>query len=417
MHKMTFFPLGNADCCRIDLDNGRKILFDYANTRDPEDEDELRCDLEQELRDDLDDADRDSFDVVAFTHLDEDHYKGATAFFWLECEKKYQGDDRIKIDVMWVPAAAITEDGLENEEGKVLQREARYRFKNGEGIRVFSRPGRLKDWCKKNDVDFEDRKHLITDAGQLAPEFTISGDGVEFFVHSPFARRLDENNVEDRNQDAIVMHATFTVDGTETKALLMADAPHRAITDIVEITKLKKRTEKLEWDIVKLPHHCSYRSVGPDKGADKTAPVDAVKELFENYGQADGIIVSTSKPIPAKGSQVDKDSDPPHRQAANYYKEDVVESEDTFKVTMEHPRESAPRPLVIEIDESKATVRKRAALRARQRSVPGHLGQANSWMTLILMRRVRVQTRLISRLRRAGSYIVFSPRGRWTMPN
>ena len=362
MHKMTFFPLGNADCCRIDLGNGRKILFDYANTRDSEDEDDPRCDLEQELRDDLEDADRDSFDVVAFTHLDEDHYKGATEFFWLDHADKYQCEDRIKIDVMWVPAAAITEEGIEKEEGKIIQKEAQHRFKNGEGIRVFSRPGRLKDWCKKNDVDFEKRKHLITDAGQVSPEFTTSDDEVEFFVHSPFAKRLDENNVEDRNQDAIVMQATFTVDGTETKALLMSDATHEVITDIVEITQAKERTQKLEWDIAKLPHHCSYLSIGPDKGTDKTVPVDAVKNLFEDNGQEGGIMVSTSKPIPTKGSKGDKDSDPPHRQAANYYKEDAVDSADNFKVTMEHPKESAPRPLEIVIDESKATVRKRAAI-------------------------------------------------------
>jgi len=27
MHKMTFFRLGNTDCCRIDLKCGKKILF------------------------------------------------------------------------------------------------------------------------------------------------------------------------------------------------------------------------------------------------------------------------------------------------------------------------------------------------------------------------------------------------------
>ena len=37
MAKLTFFPLGNADCCRIDLDVGQKLLFDFANVRDPSD--------------------------------------------------------------------------------------------------------------------------------------------------------------------------------------------------------------------------------------------------------------------------------------------------------------------------------------------------------------------------------------------
>ena len=362
MHKMTFFPLGNADCIRIDLECGKKILFDYANTRDPEDRDDKRCDLEQELRDDLEDADRDYFDVVAFTHLDEDHYKRATEFFWLRYAEKYQGDDRIKIDTMWVPAAVITETGLDKDEAKIIQKEARYRFKKGEGIRVFSRPDRLKDWCKENDVDFEKRKHLITDAGNLAPEFDLDDDGAEFFVHSPFAKRLNENEVEDRNQDAIVMQVTFLAEEVETRALLMSDATHEILADIVNITEGRKRTERLEFDVAKLPHHCSYLSIGPDKGKEKTKPVPEVMRLYETYSQQGAIIVSTSKPIPKKGSKEDEDSLPPHRQAANYYKEDVVEdATEQFKVTMEHPSESKPKPLVIEIDGSKATIQKRAA--------------------------------------------------------
>ena len=363
MHKLTFFPLGNADCTLIDLEDGAKILFDYANVRDPDDEDDLRCDLEQELRDDLDDADRDSYDVVAFTHLDEDHYKGATEFFWFDHAKKYQGDDRIKIDTMWVPAAAITETGLDKDEAKIIQKEARHRFKQKKGIRVFSRPDKLKQWCKDNKVDFNERKHLVTDAGQLAPEFTLTDDGAEFFVHSPFAKRLNENEVEDRNQDAIVMHITFECEDVETRVFLMADATHEVLTDIVEITEGKKRKRRLKFDVSKLPHHCSYLSLGPEKGRNKTKPVKAVKRLYEEYGQDGAIIVSTSKPIPKKGSDEDKGSQPPHRQAANYYREDAVDdADDQFKVTMQHPKESAPEPLVIEIDASKATIQKRAAL-------------------------------------------------------
>jgi hypothetical protein len=31
MHKLTFFPLGNADCCRNDSEAGKKILFDLRS--------------------------------------------------------------------------------------------------------------------------------------------------------------------------------------------------------------------------------------------------------------------------------------------------------------------------------------------------------------------------------------------------
>jgi hypothetical protein len=45
MHKLRFFPLGNADCCRIDLEGGEKILFDYADTRGDGNSTDLRIDL------------------------------------------------------------------------------------------------------------------------------------------------------------------------------------------------------------------------------------------------------------------------------------------------------------------------------------------------------------------------------------
>ena len=41
-------------------------------------------------------------------------------------------------------------------------------------------------------------------------------------MHSPFAKRLNDCEVEDRNRDSIVMQATFLADKTETKALAWA---------------------------------------------------------------------------------------------------------------------------------------------------------------------------------------------------
>lgn len=365
MHKVTFFPLGNADSCRIKLENGKRVLFDYANMRNPDDENDLRCDLPKLLREDLDDSGKDSFEVVAITHLDEDHYKGASDFFWLEHAQKYQGEGRIKIKTLWVPAAIITEEGVDKEEGRIIRREARHRFKEGNGIRVFSRPERLRKWCEDNKVDFEKRKSLITDAGKLAPEFTKEEDGVEFFVHSPFAKRLNEREVEDRNDDALVMQATFVVDGVQSKLLLMSDITHEVITDIVEITRdTKKRSDRLEWDIAKLPHHCSYKAIGPEKGEDKTEPVENVKWLYEEKQQQGAYMVSSSKVIPRKGTKEDEDPYPPHRQAAAYYKNVLALPSMKWLVTMEQPKESDPKPIEFEISRLKANHVKRAATAA-----------------------------------------------------
>lgn len=364
MPKLTFHNIGNADCIRIDLNNKKKLLFDYAHMRDPNDDDDLRCDLRRELREDL--GDRDYFDIVAFTHLDKDHYARATDFFFFEHVKAYQedidGEPRIRMETMWVPAAAITEALAHDAdaEAKAIQKEARERFKAKKDIRVFSRPARLKKWCDDNCIDFAERSHLVTDAGQLVPEFTKSQDGVEFFVHSPFAMRQDENTVEDRNNDALVMHTTFTVGSTETTLFLASDVGHEILIDIVTVTESKENYARLEWDLFKLPHHCSHHALsGQEREGDKSVPEPKVARLFEHYGRKGCIVISTSQPIPAKGSDADaKGANPPHRQAANYYKEEVVDDEDDFKVTMEHPDADDPSPLVIEIDGLGATALK-----------------------------------------------------------
>jgi len=359
MPKLTFFPLGNADTCLIDLANGKKLLFDYSDERNPDDVDDKRIDLPKALRDDLNAVKRDYYDLVAITHLDDDHTCKADEFFYLDNAKKYQGPGRIKIKELWVPANVITESRNNLEAGaQAIQAEARHRLEKGYGIQVFSRPGKLKKWLEDRGLSVESRSQFITDAGQVAPDFTLGVDGAEFFAHSPFAWRQDKNTVIDRNGDSLVVQLVLEVAGVQTKIILGADVDHTALTDIVTITKSHKNESRLEADVWKLPHHSSYLTLGPDRGDDETEPVENVAWLFEDQLQRGGIIVSTSWPIPTEGNEEDESPQPPHRQAANYYKRIVGEKDGEYIVTMEYPREGAPRPLVIEVDYRKARVKR-----------------------------------------------------------
>jgi hypothetical protein len=355
MPKLTFYPVGNADTFVIDLAGGEKFIFDYANRRTGEDGDK-RCDLPAELRKDL--GDRTDYDVAVFTHLDLDHYDGTTDFFYLEHDKKFQaknsdGKKRIKMNTMWVPAAVLTEDleEEEEEESRDIQKEAWHRLENKSGILVFSRPDSLKDAIEGRGIKFDEVKHLIIDAGRTVPGYTQPKHGVEFWVHSPHASRQNDDELVDRNDHALVLLAAFKVGGVETKVQLFADVTHEVIADIVNVTKKHKNEARLEWNVFKVAHHSSYLSLGPDKGKTKTEPVDEVVWLFEEQGHTKGIIVSTSDPIPS-GDTVQ----PPHRQAAKYYRDVAAGLEGQFKVTMEHPEESDPKPLVIDIGEAGAAL-------------------------------------------------------------
>lgn len=348
MHTVRFFPIGNADTCLIELENGRRALFDFADTH-TDDQYDLRCDLEKELRDCL--GDDKEIDVVAFTHLDTDHCARANEVFHLEHAEKYQGDGRIKIKTMWVPATAILEVGVKGQ-ARALRAEARHRFINGQGIRVFGRPEQLDDFLVERGIEPAKRRNLISDAGNICPEFHIDTDGLEFFVHSPFAEHC-EGDLVMRNDSALFMQATFEVDGRKTRLILSADVTHEIIDDIVRVTRYHGNDERLEWDINNVPHHSSYLSLSFEKGDLKTTPVERLKWLYEHQGQAGSLLVSTSCPISTEDS-----IQPPHRQAANYYKDVAKDHDGEWLVTMEHPKKSAPKPLVIDIGGSGYKVRK-----------------------------------------------------------
>ena len=351
MHIITFYPIGNADCCLIELDNGKNLLFDYAHCKDFEDEEDLRVDLRTEITNKLEGKKKKYLDIVTFTHADDDHLRGFSDLFYLEYAKKYQNDERIKIKQLWVPATIICEKGLKDEAG-ILQAESRYRLKNKLGIRIFSRPSFLNDWFESEDLDISEYSGLFVDAGRLVPDFNISNDNFEVFVHSPFAHRTDDKLI-DRNIGSIVVQCSFSNDENITKLILAADTPYDNWIEIVNITKSHKREEKLNWDIIKLPHHCSYSSLNNEKGKDKTDPVKEIKWLFEQC-QGSAKIISTSNKIPTEDT-----AQPPHRQAANYYKDNAKNKNGEFLVTMEFPKPSKPEPLVINIDDDGATAVKR----------------------------------------------------------
>jgi hypothetical protein len=119
------------------------------------------------------------------------------------------------------------------------------------------------------------------------------------------------------------------------------------------LARAVRKTCWLSWDVLAVPHHCSYRSLGPEKGKDKTEPVMEVAWLLEE-GRTGGVLVSTSDRIQSADT-----IQPPHRQAAAYYQERADAIDGEFVVTMQHPSAERPDRLIIEISGDGATLRKR----------------------------------------------------------
>ncbi len=365
MHQVIFYPVGNGDTCQLLLENGKRILLDYRHLAKGEEDESPEIDLSARLRKELRDAKKKSFDVVAFTHGDSDHIGGSTDFFELQHAVKYQGGDRVPIPELWVPAAMVLEEGTHNnraDEFIVWRQEARHRLREGRGVRVFSKPEKLKSWFEENGIPFESRRHLITDAGQIVPGFALDADGIEFFCHSPFIKHVDGAGEEMRNSCALIFNVRFKSGSNMFDFLAVGDSEWGVLEDVVRTTREHGNDDRLKWDLYNIPHHCSYLALSDEKGERETTPKPLVAELL-SAGRPGAYLVCSSNPIQDNGAARDS-VQPPHVQARKSYERHLRENAGAqFLVTMEEPSTARPEPIVFNIGPSGIT-RERKTLSA-----------------------------------------------------
>lgn len=353
-HRVVFYPVGNGDTSQVVLSQGRRVLFDFCHRTNSGADDEPAIDLKTRLKQELDDAGRDYLDVVAFTHADADHIQGSTEFFELLHAAKYQGEGRIKIKQFWVPAAMALESASNDQQSNefvILRQEARHRLLEGRGILIFSKPQELMDWLtpklKERGESATARDHLFVDAGTLVPGFSLATDGGEFFCHSPFVKHCEDGDFI-RNSAALVFNVRLTAGGQTFDYLEVGDAHWEDLEDIVRITKWHKNDDRLAWDLINIPHHCSYKSLSDEKGKSETDPKPLVKELLL-AGKPDSYIVSCSNPV-VDVSESYEQVQPPHIQARKAYERYLRQvGGRKFLVTMEEPNAAKPEPLVFDV--------------------------------------------------------------------
>jgi hypothetical protein len=350
MHQVIFYPVQNGDTSQIILSNGKRLLFDFRHLKSGESEEEPAIDLKKRLESELAGAKRDYFDVVALTHGDLDHISFSTEFFELLHLPGYQGNGRIKIKELWVPAAMLLEPSTNDQrrsEFVLWRQEARHRLKKGKGIRVFSNPAMLTTWLDKNDLTFESCQHLISNAGAIVPGFSIANDGVEFFCHSPFAKHVDEGK-DLRNDASLIFQVRFEIGGVQTNYLAVGDSTCEVLENIVDITNFYHRQDRLKWNLFNIPHHCSYYALNSEKGEEETIPLPLVQELLL-HGQKDAYLVSSSKPIENTKAAYEQKL-PPHIQAKKCYEKYLTQvGGRRFITTMEEPIRQKPQPLEFHI--------------------------------------------------------------------
>lgn len=339
-HKLIFYPVGNGDCCLLQFDNGKNMIIDFNHTKACEDKDCPKINLREQVKKDLNGKNK--IDVLALTHIDEDHIDGIEECFELLCHNKYCEGDRIKFKELWLPACAVTEQNLTGT-AKIIRDEARYRLKNGLGIKVFSATEKFKEWLEDNNIDKESID--ISYPGEIVKNSLFStNDSVTIFCHTPFKKDGEE---EIRNKASVILHFSFNCGKNTTKYLAMGDTDWDVISELYERTAYKNNLPYLEWDIFNIPHHCSYRGLSSEKGTSCTKVDDVNVDSLLKLGRENSIMIASCNPVEKTETE-----QPPHIQAQRCYLKYCNLHNSKFLVTMEYPNKNSPLPIKVAINEN-----------------------------------------------------------------
>lgn len=356
---ITFFPVGdkNGGMTLIRLNDTHKtvILIDVCIGEESIAD---HCDVAQELRDRLptDSNGRPYIDAFILTHRHQDHLQGIQTYFHLEALSNYPKpkngeDEKIVIRELW-SSYHFWKQASENyelcDDAKALNREMKRRvelYKNantiqGEGDRAIIIGIDPDGKCD----GLESITYEIGDEFSNVNNRNISSK-LKGVILGPLYQQEEEEDdtFNDKNRQSIVLQLTIKDGGYNNQVLLAADAECFVWETLW--SSYKEDKEKLKYDILQAPHHCSWHSLSYDSQSKDDAPkVSAVAKNALSQAKTGAAIVSQSKVIK------DDDNDPPSKAAKDEYL--TIVPKNRFFCTNEYPSKEKPEPLEFNLTSS-----------------------------------------------------------------
>ncbi|MFH1883490.1 MAG: metallohydrolase [Planctomycetota bacterium] len=349
---VTFFPVGEKNggiiLLRLNDAYNTTILVDSCIGDEPI---ASHCDVAQELIDrlPLDSEERPFVDAFILTHRHMDHLQGIQQYFYLGSVSDYPkpNDDEVPkaiIQELWSSHRVWKEASASYElcdDAKAFNNEMKRRVElfnessviQSEGDRaiiVGKDPGGKCDGLEPITYEIED---VFTRINTRDISSKLQGR-----ILGPLYQQKDEveEAFNDKNRQSIVIQMTIKEGEYDNKMLLAADA--ECLVWEILWNLYKSDTEKLEYDILQAPHHCSWHALSYDSQTrDENPKVCVGAKLALSQARIGACIVSQSKPI------INNDSDPPSRAAMDEYL--TIVDKERFYCTNEYPNIEKPEPL------------------------------------------------------------------------
>ncbi len=356
-HIVKYYPVGNADCTLIKLDNGKTIIVDCQILEDLTDGHgkqvmfDVKADLLKELK--RDGLGRPFVDLFISTHPHDDHCKGFDGNFYHGKVDDYDKDknkDEIIIEELW-----ITPRGLNNNlsaPAEDIRKEAKRRRKLYDNDANFngSKGNYLRIIGYDKDKEFDGRYCYVP--GKLVTTVhDASLSWLDIFIHAPFKEDVETSKKYDnKNATSIVVQFGFKIDGDtgyKSRVLMGGDAEHEIWQHILDNNTDE---EKLKWNIFLAPHHCSWSFFNePDNKKEIKPSAEAI--LDKQIGNAAHIVASSNE-------IKNDDNNPPCYEAKQQYIKKLKSGSSHFLNTAMHSKVgNIPQPIVFKISENGKTLR------------------------------------------------------------
>lgn len=343
---VIFWPVGTGDSTTIVIDNEHVIQVDLHVTADSSDVNTPRTPIVEVLVDRLPKRNgRPYLSVFALTHADLDHCQG---FGELLASDIFIGE-------LWATPRLWREyadgDAEMCEDAQMFHAEAERRVRatlrhlgagrpvpSGDRVRVIG-----------YDTDLDDENHPYRDLPRallsFPGEIVTMIDGVdlrhafEAFIHAPFK----DDCAAARNDTSLAMQVTLKNRGADGRILLLGDVAYSTLRRIFDISTALHNQERVQWDVLLAPHHCSRKVMyAPDANGKEEFKRDIMVDL-DNSRRERGYVVASCQPIPAMNKPGDN---PPHALAKARYQELGIEH---FICTQEHGGVDNPQPVVFSL--------------------------------------------------------------------
>lgn len=351
-HSIKFYPVGNGDCCLVDIGGAnKKMMFDCNFRQKAEDDNDEMYDVFEDLTsNELTKKHGLHFlDAFLLTHPDQDHCRDFENKFYLGDPDKIKDSDKeakkILIGELWYSPRVFEESGSDlNADAKAFKKEATRRMDlyKSDKKKADSDGNRIRIIGWSDNPDLKGLKDRIVTPGDIISE--VNGAicrHFEMFIHAPFKTNI---NGEDRNMTSIVSQLRFMSDKNSNdiaRVFLAGDTEWRVIEHIMDVTD---DDNYLHWDLLEAPHHCSYKFFADDREDD---PNQESLDFLDKK-ESGAFVISSSK-------VVKKNSDnPPCQKAKNRYVGKVGEG--NFICTSGTSEDEADEPVIFDIEDGQVSL-------------------------------------------------------------